>query len=62
MGVAKKHSSVSKAIDVWSKGLGMAAEAPHPVIQVIHCDEQDVRLMRILGVRPNPKETREKEC
>jgi hypothetical protein len=39
MGVAKKYSSVSKAIDVWSKALRVTIEAPDPIIQVINCDQ-----------------------
>jgi hypothetical protein len=61
MGVGEKHPAVSKSIDVRGIRLRVPAKAPHPVIQVIHCDEQDIRLMRILGVRSSPKETREKQ-
>ena len=55
MGLFKKYTTIGKGIDVWCLSLRVSTEATDPVIQVIYCDEQYVRLRRGLSL-PNPEE------
>ena len=43
MGVAEQHAAPGQAIDVRRAHLRVAAEAAHPVVQVVNRDEQHVR-------------------
>jgi|TARA_B100001750_G_C14985405_1_gene339826 hypothetical protein len=55
MGLLKKHTPFSERVDIWGLGLWMATQTSDPVIQVIYCDEQYVRLRRSLSL-PSPQE------
>ena len=55
MGLLKKHTPFSERVDIWGLGLWMATQTSDPVIQVIYCDEQYVRLRRRLSL-PSPQE------
>ena len=55
MGLLKKHTPFSERVDIWGLGLWMATQTSDPVIQVIYCDEQYVRLRRSLSL-PSPEE------
>ena len=55
MGLFKEHAALGKGIDVWCLSLRVSTEATDPVIQVIYCDEQYVRLRRGLSL-PSPEE------
>ena len=55
MGLLKKHTPFSERVDIWGPGLWMATQTSDPVIQVIYCDEQYVRLRRGLSL-PSPEE------
>jgi len=55
MGLFKKDAALGKRIDIRGLGLWMATQTSDPVIQVIYCDEQYVRLRRSLSL-PSPQE------
>ena len=55
MGLFKKHAALGKGIDVWCLSLRMATQTSDPVIEVIYCDEQNIRLRRGLSL-PSPEE------
>ena len=58
MGLLKKHTPFGERIDIRSLGLWMATQTSDPVIQIIYCDEQYVRLRRGLSLlRPEECET-----
>ncbi len=60
MGLLKKHTPFSERVDIWSLGLRMAAQTSDPVIQVIYCDKQYVRLRRSLSLtNPQKYETQD---
>ena len=43
MGLFKEHTPRCKPVDIGCLGLRMATETTDPVIEVVDCDEQDVR-------------------
>ena len=55
MGLFKKNATFGKGIYVRCLSLWVSTEATDPVIQVIYCDEQYVRLRRSLSL-PSPQE------
>ena len=55
MGLFKKDAALGKRIYIRGLGLWMATQTSDPVIQVIYCDEQYVRLRRSLSL-PSPQE------
>ena len=59
MGLFKEHATLGQCIYVWCLGLRMAAEAAHPVIQVIDGDEQDIGVLGPLAVDAQGKESAE---
>ena len=50
MGLLKKHTPFGERVDIRSLGLWMTAQASGPVIEVIYCYEQYVRLRRGLSL------------
>ena len=55
MGLFKKDAALGQFIDIRCLGLWMATQASDPVIKVIYCDEQYVRLHCGLSL-PSPQE------
>ena len=55
MGLLKKHTPFSERVDIRGLGLWMATQTSDPVIQVVYCDEQYVRLRCSLSL-PRPEE------
>ena len=55
MGLFKNDAALGKRIYIRGLGLWMATQTSDPVIQVIYCDEQYVRLRRSLSL-PSPQE------
>jgi len=55
MGLFKKHTPFGERIDIRSLGLWMATQTSDPVIQIIYCDEQNIRLRCSLSL-PSPEE------
>ena len=55
MGLLKKHTPFGERVDIWSLGLWMATQTSDPVIQIIYCDEQNIRLRCSLSL-PRPEE------
>ena len=55
MGLFKEHAALGEGIDVRCLSLRMATQTSDPVIQVIYCDKQYVRLRRSLSL-PSPEE------
>ena len=55
MGLFKKDAALGQFIDIWCLGLRMTAQTSGPVIEVIYCYEQYVRLRRGLSL-PSPEE------
>ena len=55
MGLFKKDAALGKRIDIRGLGLWMATQTSDPVIEVIYCDEQNIRLRRGLSL-PSPEE------
>ena len=60
MGLFKEHATFCKGIYVWCLSLWMATQTSDPVIQVIYCDKQYVRLRRSLSLTsPQEYETQD---
>ena len=55
MGLFKKDAALGKRIDIRGLGLWMATQTSDPVIEVIYCDEQNIRLRLSLSL-PSPEE------
>ena len=55
MGLFKKDATLGQRIDIRGLGLWMATQTSDPVIEVIYCDEQYVRLRCSLSL-PRPEE------
>lgn len=45
MGLLEKGPSLCKGINMRSSGLGVTSKAANPVVQVIHRDKKNVRLL-----------------
>ena len=55
MGLFKKHTPFGERVDIRGLGLRVTTQTSDPVIQVIYCDEQYVRLRCSLSL-PRPEE------
>ena len=44
MGVDKEHTPPGQPVDVWRSGLRMAVHAPYPIIKIVDCNQQGIRL------------------
>ena len=49
MGVGKQYTPLGQAIHIRRQRLRMPSKAANPVIQIIDCDEQHIRLGRSLS-------------
>ena len=55
MGIGEQHAAAGEPVEIRGVNALSAAHAVDPVIQVIYCDEQYVRLRRSLSL-PSPQE------
>ena len=49
MSVCKSHTHLRKSIKIWRLGLFVSAKMADPMIEIIDCDEEYIRLLGLCG-------------
>ena len=62
MGVGEQCSGGGQPVEVWGLGLRMPGETPHPVIEIVNCDEQYVGGLGGMAAKGYPKEAKNKQA
>ena len=42
MRIIKEHTGGGQTVEVRGLGLGMSAQATDPIVQIVHCDKENV--------------------
>ena len=58
VGICEEHPALGQAVDVWRARLRMPAQHPNPVVEIIHRDEQNIRLRCLCLARRQQQQER----